>query len=233
MRTFVSLALLAAAGLAQAQTDPLSGSAALGYLATSGNTDSTNANASFELDWDRNGRWTHHFTALAINASASDVTTAEAYAAGYTARRDFTETSYLFATGEWREDRFSGFEQQVSETVGYGRRIIDNDRQTLAIEGGGGAKQSTLLDGTELDEAILRGALDYIVRISDTSDFSQKLLIEAGEDNRYTESTSALRARLIGDLALVFSYTIRNNSDVPVGIAETDTFTAISLEYGF
>jgi putative salt-induced outer membrane protein len=34
-------------------------------------------------------------------------------------------------------------------------------------------------------------------------------------------------------LNLVFSYTIKNNSDVPVGTEKTDTFTAINIEYPF
>jgi putative salt-induced outer membrane protein len=38
---------------------------------------------------------------------------------------------------------------------------------------------------------------------------------------------------IVGELALVLSYTIKNNSDVPAGVEETDTFTAISLEYAF
>jgi putative salt-induced outer membrane protein len=233
MRTFTVLGLLCACAIVHAQTDPITGSAALGYLATSGNTDSTNGNASFKLDWDRGGLWTHHWTALAINASSSGTTTAEAYAAGYTARRELSERSYLFGSADWREDRFSGYDEQLTEAVGYGRRLIDNARHTLAVEGGVGAKQSTLLDGTELDEGIVRGALDYVLRISESSDFTQKLLTELGDENRYTESISALRATLIGNLALVLSYTIKNNSDVPPGIDETDTFTAISLEYGF
>ena len=58
-------------------------------------------------------------------------------------------------------------------------------------------------------------------------------MIEQGDDNRYTESTSALKTRIVGNLALVLSYVIKNNSDVPVGIEKTDRFTAISLEYGF
>ena len=48
----------------------------------------------------------------------------------------------------------------MTEAVGYGRRVIDTDRQMLALEGGGGAKQSTSSDGTDLDEAIVRGGLD-------------------------------------------------------------------------
>lgn len=229
----LGLALGALAPRNAAAQDPVTGSAALGYLATSGNTESTNANASFKLLWDRGGLWRHEWTALAVNASTEDVTTAEAYAAAYKAQRDFSETSYLFAAADWRRDQFSGFEEQLTESVGYGRRLIDNERHMLAIEGGAGAKQSTLIDGSELDEGIVRGALSYVLTFSENSDFSQRFLTEIGEENRYTEAISALRARLMGNLALVLSYTIKHNSDVPPLIEERDTFTAISLEYAF
>ena len=236
MRKLGVLVLLSTAGAALAQppaADPITGSAALGYLSTSGNTDSTNGNASFKLTWDVDGPWKHDWTALAITARTNGVTTAKAYAAGYKAQRDFSETSYLFASGDWRQDRFSGYDKQITEAVGYGRRLFDTERHVLALEGGVGAKQSTLVDGTDLDESIVRGALDYALHISENSEFNQKLLIEQGDDNRYTESTSALKANIVGNLAIVFSYVIKNNSDVPVGIEKTDRFTAISIEYGF
>jgi putative salt-induced outer membrane protein len=51
--------------------------------------------------------------------------------------------------------------------------------------------------------------------------------------NTYLESVSAVTARLVGQLALVASYTVKNNSDVPVGTENTDTFSAIALEYRF
>ena len=233
MRMLAFMALLTVAAAAFAQNDPITGKAALGYLATNGNTDSSNANGSFELDWDRGGPWTHEWTAQIISASTQGTRTAESYAAGYKARRAFSETSYLFATGDWREDRFSNYTKQVSEAVGYGRRLIDNDRQMLALEGGIGAKQSDVIDGSELDEGIVRGALDYVLHISESSEFTQKFLLEIGDENRYMEAISALKATLIGDLALVLSYTIKRNSEVLPGIEKTDTFTAISLEYGF
>jgi putative salt-induced outer membrane protein len=233
----VLLCSLSGAALAQAPAagpaDPFVGSTALGYLSTSGNTDATNLNSSLKIAWDVDGPWKHNWTALAIKASTDDVTTAEAYAAGYKATRDFSETSYLFASGDWRQDEFSGYDKQVTEAVGYGRRLINNTRHVLALEGGVGAKQSDLITGEELDEAIVRGGLDYLLTLSENSEFNQKLLIEQGDDNRYTESTSALKTRIVGNLALVLSYVIKNNSDVPVGIDETDRFTALSLEYGF
>jgi putative salt-induced outer membrane protein len=244
MRTIslLALSLLSGAAFAQAQppapaapsaSDPLTGAATLGYLATSGNTESTSSNASAKIDWDRGGDWVHGWTAQFVSARTDGLTTAESYAAGYKGQRELSEKSYIFAAADWRKDRFSGYEDQLSETVGYGRKLIDNDRHMLAVEGGAGFKQSTLADGTDVDDTIVRGGLNYLLHISETSEFEQKLVTEIGSENTYTESITALRARIIGNFAVVLSYTIKNNSDVPAGIDETDTFTAISLEYAF
>jgi putative salt-induced outer membrane protein len=237
MRLLFAVGLLMLAGRALAQApatpDPFIGSASLGYLSTSGNTESTNGNGSFKATWDLDGPWKHDWTALAINARTNDITTAESYTAGYKAQRDFSATSYLFFSGDWRQDEFAGYEQQVSEAIGYGRRILDSERHMLALEAGGGAKQTDLITEESLDEAIVRGALDYLFAISDTSEFSQKLLLEQGDENRYTESTTSLKTRIVGNVALVLSYVIKSNSDVPITIENTDRFTSISLEYAF
>ena len=106
----------------------------------------------------------------------------------------------------------------------------------LDVEVGLGARQAELRSGLEQDESIGRAALQYAWQISDTSEFSQSLIIESGSSNTSTESVSELRASIFGNVALVLSYRLRNNSDVPAlpaGIQKTDRFTAISLEYGF
>lgn len=238
MRTLAAIALILLSASALAQNpappmDPLVGTVALGYLSTSGNTDSTNSNASFKAVWDRGRNWVHNWNALAISARTNGVKTASAEAAGYKAQRGIGKNAYLFASGDWRQDEFSGYDRQSTEAVGYGRKLVNNDKQMLSVEGGIGRKQSTLNNGTKLDEGIVRGGLDYLIHLGETSLFTQKLLIEVGSDNRYTESTSAIKAKIRGNLALVGSYVIKNNSDVPFGIEKTDRFTAISLEYGF
>jgi putative salt-induced outer membrane protein len=238
MRTCLILALVLVSASALAQNpappaDPLVGTVALGYLSTSGNTDSTNANASFKAVWDRGRPWVHNWNALAISARTNGVTTAEAYAAGYKAQRAFGMKAYLFAAGDWRQDQFSGYDRQSTEAVGYGHKLVTTDKQTLSVEGGIGRKQATLIDGTDVDESVVHAGLDYLIHLGENSQFAQKLLVEVGDENRYTESTSAVKAKIRGNLALVASYVIKSNSSVPVGIEKTDRYTAISLEYGF
>ncbi len=214
------------------EVDPLEGKASFGYLATSGNTDSTNANAAFNLIL-RRAIWSHEFDLTAVNAENSGTTTAEAYTAGYIARRDLNDRAFLFAGVDWQSDEFSSYDRQISETVGYGRRLVVSDNHALNAEFGVGARQADLRNGLSEDEAIWRGALDYVWTLSETTSFSQDLIIESGSSNTSTESVSELRARIIGDIALVVSLRIKNNSDVLPGTDKTDRFTAISLEYAF
>ncbi len=237
-RALVLLALAAAPLHAVAQApassapDAFSGKAALGYIATSGNTDSTSTNASLSLLYARTN-WRHAFDLAAIGASTNDETTAEAYLAKYEARRAFGEHGYLFAALDYRRDRFSGYAEQMSETVGYGRRLIDRQRHVLNAGVGFGARQSEVGDGTEEDDAIVRASADYVWTVSETTEFEQALVVESGSTNTMTEARSALRARIVGNVALVLSYRIKLNSSVPAGATNADRFTALSLEYAF
>ena len=212
--------------------NPWAGKITLGYLATDGNTESSSLNSGFEVNYTA-GNWIHGLTGSAINAVQEDETTAEAYQLGWKSEYNFSETDFLFGRIDWRKDRFSGYDQQVSETVGYGRRLIDTGVHVLNGEIGVGAKQLDVADGTSEEDLIISAGLDYTWTFSESAEFTQDLIVESGDTNTYIESVSAVKATLIGDLALVVSYTIKNNSDVPAGVEETDTYTALSLEYAF
>lgn len=227
--------LLLVAPFAAAQEEeegPWAGTTKLGYLATSGNTDNSTLNAALTVSYSVDD-WKHSFAAAAISSAEDNATTAESYEASWKSERDLTEKSFLFGKLHWRKDRFSGYATQFSQTVGYGRRFIDSDVHKLNGEIGIGARQSELIDGTKENESILRGSLDYKWQLSKTAAFTQVLTIESGQANTYTESVTAVSAQLVGNLALVASYTIKNNSDVLPLIEKTDTYTAISLEYTF
>ena len=237
LRSLCAIAAICIAAPTLAQEEekeegPWAGKATLGYLATSGNTDSTSLNAAFEVSYTKN-KWIHAFKAAAINSTEDEVTTAEAYEAGFKSERNFSEHNYLFGQLHWRKDRFSGYDTQFAQTVGYGRRLIDSEKHKLNAEIGAGARQSDLADGTEESETIVRGSMNYAWKISENARFTQLVAVESGSENTYTESVTKLSASVIGNLALVASYTVKNNSEVPVGTENTDTFTALSLEYTF
>lgn len=232
-------AMLLTSGVVLAQSEPAaevegpwSGSASLGYLSTSGNTETTSFNTSFGVGYAMND-WKHALMGRALGSDQNDISTAEAYQIGWQSDYNFTETDFIFGTVDWRKDRFSGVDEQLTEAIGYGRRILNTPKHLLNVGIGVGHRSADLADGTSESGAIGRASLDYNWLISETSGFDQNIIIESGSDNTYIESVSALRARLIGDFALVVSYTIKHNSDVPVGTEKTDRLSAISIEYVF
>lgn len=224
--------IMSAPALAAEEESPWSGKATLGYLATSGNTENSNLNSGFALGY-KAGVWAHLAELRAINATENEITTAEAYELGWKSEWNMSERSFLFGRLNWRKDRFSGYDTQFSQTIGYGHRLLNTDEHKLNVEAGVGARQSDLVDGTTEEETIFRGGLQYKWQFSETAEFRQDFVVEAGSDNTYGESITALSAKLMGNLALVASYTIKNNSDVPALTEKTDTYTALSLEYLF
>ncbi|MFK7887879.1 MAG: YdiY family protein [Gammaproteobacteria bacterium] len=238
--------ILMAGAFAQAQDEedkgPWSGKAGLGYLQASGNADNLTVNASVDLayNWEQ---WTHSLAALAIGASANDVSSAERYTLDLKTQRDFSEFDYLYGLIAYQKDRFAGVAEQLSETVGYGRRLINTDVHVLNVEAGVGFRQLTFADtidenglfvrGEDESSAIVRLGGDYLWNFSDTANFTQSLAILAGSDNTSTESISAVTAKLLGAMDLVVSFTVNHNTDAPVGTTSTDRFTAISLQYAW
>jgi putative salt-induced outer membrane protein len=227
-----ALAVTPSTLFAAADEGPWVGKATLGYLATSGNTENSTLNTGFEISYQA-GQWVHLLEAAAITASENKITTAEAYDLGWKSERKITEHDFLFGRVQWRKDNFGAFDTQVSESLGYGRRLIDNDKHKLNAELGVGARQSELQLGGNDSETIFTAGGYYRWQLSETAEFRQDLSVEVGDTNTYTESVTAISAKLLGDLALVASYTIKNNSDVPPLIEKTDTYTALSLEYSF
>jgi putative salt-induced outer membrane protein len=242
------------ASVAAAQdSGPWSGKAALGYLASSGNTDTTAFNFDGEVNYDVN-KWHNTLLGRAILKTDNKASTAEAYKAAYKLKYDLSERNYLFGLLDYNNDRFSSYDQQIFEIVGAGRRFIMTEKHELNGELGIGASQSDFRDcksddvlagacvigppqtppfGASESEVTYRAAGDYKWQISENASFVQKLSVNIGSSNTYTESLTELRAGILGDIALVLSYTIKNNSDVAPGTDRTDTYTAISLEYAF
>ncbi len=231
----VSLLSLAPLTLVAQETEepgPWAGKATLGYLATSGNTENSTLNTGFEVSYTTD-KWVHLAEAFALNASEDDMTSAEAYELGWKSERKLSEHDFLFGRLQWRKDRFGGYATQFSQTVGYGRRLIDAEKHKLNAELGIGARQSELQDTTEEDETVYTGGLFYKWQFSETAEFRQDLTTEMGDENTYSESVTAVSAKLLGDLALVASYTIKHNSDVPSSTEKSDRYSALSLEYSF
>lgn len=225
-----------------AQTEsPLSGEGELGLLVTSGNSETESVNAKFDLNYET-ARWRHngHFEAL-YNAEEIETesgesemeTSAEKYLVSAKTGYKFTENNYVYLTGVYEDDRFSGYDYQTSVSAGYGRRVFKTERMLLEMEIGPGYRYNRLDSGGEEKEAILRGYALFTSKLTQSSSFRQELSVLTGADQTVSKSVSAVKAQVIGALSMKAAFTLEYTSSVPEGTDETDTETALTLVYSF
>jgi putative salt-induced outer membrane protein len=217
---------------AEGETRGNHGELELGLLATSGNTDTQSFSARIALGND-DYPWRHELNGESLHAEQDGEKIAERYLfAGKTDYR-FNQYDYLFGTVRYEDDRFSSLDYRISETLGYGRRVMNEPTMSLDLELGVGGRHNVMRSGERDDEAIVRGAANFGWAMSDTARVSQHLFSESGSDNTYTESTTALKLKINSKLATKFAYTVRHNSEVPEGWENTDTTTSVTLILDF
>lgn len=202
----------------------------VGFIMTQGNTDTQSTNAKFNLLAERTA-WRHEAHLEGLASSTDGSTTAEKYLAQGKSDYKFSERNYVFGALKYEADRFSGYDYQASETVGYGRRAINTPSAVLDLEAGLGARQSKTDLGKETSEGIVRGAANFSLNISPTAVFTEQFTVEAGKDSTISTSVTALKAKVNASLAMKLSYTVKHNSNPPDDADDTDSETAVTLIY--
>lgn len=217
-----------------AQAAPWSGDIALGYLATTGNTETSSVNSRASLVY-AHERWKNTSSAKAVHTQDARGSGAENYAASEQLDFNFTPRNYGFIALEWNKDIYAAIRERTSETLGYGRHVLMGPAHRLDLEMGAGARQSVLNERPRRheDDAIARGAVKYQWSFSPTSSFQQAMLVESGEANTYTESLSALKLAVIGNVYANVSYTIKSNTKTADDTRKTDSELALTLSYEF
>lgn len=229
-----------------AQAAEFKGEGGLGLTLTDGNTETENLNASLTAKY-ISGKFTNNFGLFANKAESNDVETADSVKFTYKLDYNLDDKNYIWAGYSNDANPYAGYDPQEAITVGYGRTFIKNDKTLFTGEIGFGTKDTDAVTGTQnpngstsfsdagsSDESITHLALNYENKLSSNTQFIQKLLLQLGEDNDYTESFSALKVAMSDQLSLQLSYLIKKNSDI-VGSNgdDTDTTTAVTVVYGF
>lgn len=238
--TLTSLLLASGSVFAEEKTEeasPWKISAELGLIKTTGNTvTQTSAgklDVTYEVEkWRHNG-YAEGYGTSTENDEGKNIVSAERYELRGKSDYKFTELDYAFGLIKLEKDRFSGFEYERTIAAGYGRKVIKQENMELDLEIGPGIRYFKVDDTESDDEAILRLAGKYWWQITANSKFTQDLSVDIGEDITSTESITGIQANINSTLALKFTYTVRNKSEVPAGVEETDTETAMTLVYTF
>jgi len=219
-----------------------SGKGEAGLVIATGNTETKTANAKLlfanEVD-----KWKHQFGGTALYATSDpDGTTANRWELFEESDYNFSPRTFWFGAARYEDDEFSGFEYQAILSTGIGRKFIDTDITKFVGTAGVGYKRFETRDafddagvliepGTTDSEVVFRGTLDYDHKLTATSSLIDKFVVEAGSDNTFVQNDIALQVKMTNVLALAVGYSVRHNTDPPVGFEKTDTLTTINLVY--
>jgi putative salt-induced outer membrane protein len=211
-----------------------SGNAGAGFLATDGNAQSRSMNGKVEVEFTKK-RWKNSFQASAVNTSSGDAgTSAERYLASDKVDYQFFAHNYAFVVAEYEKDLFGATRERTSQALGLGRHVLAGPEHFLDLEAGGGLRQTEdQATGAQREEGIARGSAKYEWKFTEKNAVSQNLKVESGASNTFTESVSALKLAIIGNLSSSLSYTVRHNSEVQPDREHTDAEAAVNLVYDF
>ena len=215
-----------------------------GLVLASGNTDSKTGNAKLDLATTVE-QWKHAFGGTAVYAATDGDTTGQRWEAHEQSDYNFSAKSFWFGAGRYEDDRFSGFDYQATVSTGLGRHFIDTDSTKFTGTVGVGYKFFETLDVYDLtgptpvlleagksdNEAVFRGTLDLSHALTGTTKLLEKFLVESGSNNTFVQNDFGIQVQMTDVIALAAAYSVRYNTDPPLGFGKTDTLTTLNLVY--
>ena len=209
-----------------------SGKAELGGWLTTGNTDTLGLTGSLALT--RDGlRWRQKFAGQFDYQQSLGVTTRRHYLASYEPNYKINDRSYIYGQVQYESDRFLGYDDRFSTSVGAGYSAVKRPDLKLDLEVGPAYRHTEFTDDNVESSLAARGNVDFSWKLAPTLSLSQQASAYIQHYNSTLSGTTALNAKLIGPLSAQLSYNVQYESMPPVGSVSTDTTGRAALVYSF
>jgi putative salt-induced outer membrane protein len=211
-----------------------------GLVIATGNSETETANAKAKFS-NEIGKWKHTFGGSALYATDEGDKSAQRWEVSEQSDYNFSSRTFWFGALRYEQDEFSGFEYQGIVSTGLGRRFIDTDVTKFVGTAGVGYKTFETRDtfddltgvliaqGERDSDITFRGTLDFEHSFTETTKIIDAFIVEYGSTNTYVQNDLSLQVRMTDVLALAVGYSVRHNTDPPIGFEKTDTLTTINL----
>ncbi|MCW8866727.1 MAG: DUF481 domain-containing protein [Colwellia sp.] len=232
-------------------TPVLTGSAELGFLYKTGNSNSGDMKSGVDLHFE-NGRWLSllNVDLLIKKADVKDSngdthfeTTDQKWT--FTSQTNYSldsgEKNYIFGNVWYEDSEFNSFVSQSSVSTGWGRHWYKSKQASLWADIGPGYKRD-LFRKTETDPEktedswIVQMQALYIRKLGEHVEFKQFLSAKhalSAADNSVYKAETSVTTKLISTLQLKFTFTVDYNTKVEENKENMDTQTAVTLVYSF
>jgi len=229
-----------------AEVSHWTGGGELGFASARGNSINESLNGRFNLQYTR-GDWIHSMDLFGLRARAEY--RVEDENGGVTRRAETTANRYTFGTnsalklGEHRQfttalrleqDDFATYDWQQSASVGYGTRMMDGERTKLDVQIGPGFRRAHNTQDNQTESGLIgRGFVGLKFDLTENTELENKLLVESGKYNTYTQNDLGVSVAMNSHLALKAGLQARRNSEVEADRKKTDTLTTMNVVYRF
>jgi len=230
----------------------LTGSAELGFLYKTGNTNSGDIKTGFDLRLKKN-QWISLLD-LDLLIKKTDVTNSESGKTHFettdqkwsvTSQTNYsvnnTDKNYFYGNIWYEDSNFNGFSNQSSVSTGWGQHWYKSKKASLWADIGPGYKRDVFkandTDPERVEDSwIIQAQALYLRKLGEHVEykqfFSAKHSVKSDQNSIY-KAESTITTKLISTMQLKFSFTVVYNSEVEAGKEKTDTQTAVTLVYSF
>lgn len=212
--------------------DGFSGSIEAGASVQSGNTDSTELKLGIKGEQELQN-WRHRFDASAYNAKDNGTRSDEEYRVNFGSDYKINERDYFFGQLGYVNDRYAGFKYRITESLGVGRRWIDDGTYLLDTRIGPGFRHTKFTNGDKEDNWVILTALEAGWKLNDFVELGEKASLEYAEENSIFTSSTFVKSKLSEVLAFRVGFDVEHKTDVPAGREKTDTRTTAGIVYDF
>ena len=209
-----------------------SGSFALGFSATSGNTDTADLDIAGRLRYG-SGPWNHSFGFAVEWAEDNDVTNKEEVYATYEANRYLTENFYIFGLGSANYDNFDTLKWDAFLGAGPGYRVINQQNMTWRLQAGPGYRFTEDQLGNDDHEVAGIASSRYFYKLTDTVSLTNDTDVLFSEENTLVTNDLGVNFKVTNKLSTRLSYRTEWDSDPAAGFDDFDNKFGASLVYGF
>lgn len=232
---FLTTSLIATTAIASDAApawDGFSGQLEAGLSIQSGNTDATEYHAKAAGEQELND-WRHHFEAAAYNSKQNGTRNDEEYRLGFGSDWKINDRDYFYGQIGYVNDRFAGFNYRISESIGVGRRWVDDGVYLLDTRVGPGFRHTKFTSGDKEDSWIILGGLKAVWVVNDNVSLGEDATIEYSPDGTILNSDTWLKSKLTEALAFKAGFQFEQKTEVLPGLEKTDTRTTAGIVYDF
>lgn len=109
-----------------------------GLSLTSGNTDTSTYNASYDIVFAPNARYTFKSNGLLIRGNTEGEASSDRLNVNLRNEHRVSERIFLFGQNQYLRDRFKEIDYLLAPTIGLGYKAVDTERTKLSLDAGAG-----------------------------------------------------------------------------------------------